>query len=74
MGRILKTRRYRRLQVDDLQKLRVAWRRAAPFVITADFNPAVRQLDELALRSRLRVDERQLLLFEAADTAASGEL
>lgn len=74
VGKILKVRRHRRLHIADLQKLRVAWRRAAPFVVTADYNPEVRRLDDLQLRSRLIVRERQLNLFDAASSAATGEL
>ena len=72
--RILKARRYRRLDTEHLQKLRVAWRRAAPFVITGDQNTAVRRLDDLQLRSSFRSPSRQLTLFEAGDSAFSGEL
>jgi hypothetical protein len=60
--------------VHDLKKLRVAWNRAAPFVVTADYNSAVRQLDDLQLRARLGGGRRQLLLFDAAASAATGEL
>jgi len=74
VGRILKTRRYRQLQIEDLKKLRVAWRRAAAFVITADYNPALQRIDDLHLRSQLGNQSRQLLLFEAGNAAANGEL
>ena len=74
VGRILKTRRYRALAISDLQKLRVAWKRAAPFVVTADHNPALRLLDGLHLKTQLRVRSKQLLLFEAATSAVVGEL
>jgi hypothetical protein len=52
----------------------VAWKRTAPFVLTADFNPAVRKLDDLQLRLQLQHRERQLLLFDAASSALSGEV
>jgi putative DNA modification/repair radical SAM protein len=74
VSQILRTRRYKRLHVHDLKKLRVAWNRAAPFVVTADYNSAVRQLDDLQLRARLGGGRRQLLLFDAAASAVTGEL
>lgn len=74
VDRILSLRRYHQLRISDLKKLRVAWNRAAPFIQTADHNPGLRQLDDLALRDRFRPKERQLLLFDAADSAQTGEL
>jgi putative DNA modification/repair radical SAM protein len=74
VGRILQTRRYKRLRISDLQKLRVAWKRAAPFIVAVDYNPALRLLDDLQLRSRVGVREKQLQLFEAAGSAMTGEL
>jgi putative DNA modification/repair radical SAM protein len=71
---ILTLRRHRRLRIVDLKRLRVAWNRAAPFVVAADHNPSLKHLDELALRERFRPRERQLLLFDAAASAASGEV
>ncbi|HET6422325.1 MAG TPA: putative DNA modification/repair radical SAM protein [Planctomycetaceae bacterium] len=72
--RILSSRRFGRLSIHDLQKLRVSWKRAAPFVIAADHNPALRQLDEVALRARFKPPQQQLLLFDAAQTSRDGEL
>ncbi len=72
--KMLRTRRHRRLQVCDMRKLGVAWKRTAPFVLTADFNPAVRKLDDLQLRLQLQHRERQLLLFDAASSALNGEV
>lgn len=62
--RILKIRRYRRLASTDLRKLRVAWKRAAPFVIAADHNPELQFLDSLQLRERIASPDRQLVLFD----------
>ncbi len=61
--RIVKIRRWHRLTVADLLKLRVAVKRALPFVITADRNPEVLRLDAEGLRARLTAG-RQLSLFE----------
>lgn len=64
--RILKIRRHRALRLDDLAKLRVALDRARCFILTADHNPSVLQLDA----ARLPVPE-QLPLFAAT---VQGEL
>ena len=51
--RILQARRWRRLRMADLAALRVATRRATPFVVTADHTPAARLLEAEDLRGRL---------------------
>lgn len=72
VAKILASRRHRKLRVQDLQRLRVAWKRAKAFVVTADHTPA-KLLDDPLLPQRVK-PVQQLLLFEAADSAASGEL
>lgn len=74
VNRIISSRRFGRLRVCDLQKLRVSWKRAAPFVIAADHNPALQQLDLQSLRQRLQPKQQQLLLFDAVQSARDGEL
>ena len=72
--RILQIRRYRALTLADLAKLKVAVKRAAYFITTADGNPAVRQIDTVKLPQKFVPPVQQLALFEAADIARSGEL
>lgn len=74
VGRILQIRRHGRLRVADLRKLKIAWKRASPFIVALDHNPTVRRLDAQNLRDRFLVKERQLTLFDAATTATTGEL
>lgn len=74
VGKILTLRRHQRIRTADLKRLRVAWSRAAPFVVTNDHNPALRDLDGKHLERRAATPAKQLLLFEAADSARSGEL
>lgn len=75
VDRILKIRRYRKLRNADLKKLRVVWKRTAAFVLTADHNPATRQLDDDQLRQQFRPPPRQLLLFDdAGQSALTGEV
>lgn len=47
--RILAIRKHHRLAIADLRKLRVNWKSAAPFVLAADHNPALRILDSMNL-------------------------
>lgn len=74
VGRILKIRNYRRLRIADLKKLRLAWKRAAPFVIALDHNPNTQHLDEEQLRRRFLAPARQLLLFDTEQSARTGEV
>jgi putative DNA modification/repair radical SAM protein len=72
--RILKIRRYRALTLRDLGKLKIALNRARFFVVAADHNPALQELETIRLPERFEKQPRQLALFEAADIARSGEL
>lgn len=74
VDRILRIRRHHRLTVADLKKLRVAWRSAGPFVITADFNPELNHLDRLDLKKRIQPTHVQPSLFDLALSAQSGEV
>jgi len=70
--RILSVRRWRRLRMEDLSRLRIALDRALPFIIVADHSP--RGLtDAVDLRSRI-ADRSQLDLFAITRSARSGEL
>jgi predicted DNA-binding helix-hairpin-helix protein len=72
--RILQIRKYQGLRTEDLKKLRVAWNRAKVFVITADHNPALGDLDKLDLKRQVAPPTKQMMLFDAASSAASGEV
>ncbi|HEX3274621.1 MAG TPA: putative DNA modification/repair radical SAM protein [Gemmatimonadales bacterium] len=69
--RILGMRRWHRIRVGDLVRLRVPLGRALPFLIVADHTPGA-ELERLDLRSRLARRD-QLDLF-GARSARSGEL
>jgi putative DNA modification/repair radical SAM protein len=73
VDRMLRSRRWHRLTLDDLRRLRVPLRKAGPFILTASANPAARQIDSVRLPAFVAVPE-QLALFEAAQTALSGEI
>ncbi len=72
--RILRIRRYRALTLGDLGKLKISVKKAQFFIVTADANPAVRQIDVQRLPERIVPAAHQLNLFEAATTARTGEL
>jgi len=70
--RILTVRRWRRLRMDDLGRLRIALRRALPFIVVVDHSP--RGLpDALGLRERI-TNRSQLDMFAIGRSAHSGEL
>jgi putative DNA modification/repair radical SAM protein len=71
--RVVSIRRYHRLSLEDLRKLRVSLRRCRPFVITADHHPSVTILDSETLPAKTAAPQ-QLALFEAATAAVVGEI
>jgi putative DNA modification/repair radical SAM protein len=66
--RIVQIRRYRALTLADLAKLKLSVKKARFFVVTADHNPPAKQIDAVTL------PVKQLGLFDAAETARTGEL
>ncbi|MEZ0267066.1 MAG: putative DNA modification/repair radical SAM protein, partial [Phycisphaerae bacterium] len=69
IDRLLRMRRWARIRLDDLSKLRVSVKKVRPFVLTADHNPDALRIDRPDLRAR--VVDQQLNLFETATTARS---
>ena len=74
VSRILKIRRYRNLTLADLGKLKVSLKKTRYFIVTADHNPAARQIDHPGLPRKIVPPDQQLSLFETADVARTGEL
>ncbi|WP_164101848.1 putative DNA modification/repair radical SAM protein [Candidatus Laterigemmans baculatus] len=74
VDRIIKLRRHHKIATEDLKKLRVSWNRAKVFVATADHNPGLAELDKLELGKKVQPPSRQLLLFDAAASALTGEV
>ncbi|QDV06320.1 Radical SAM superfamily protein [Planctomycetes bacterium Poly30] len=73
--KILKARARRRLREVDLRQLRAPIRRVMPFIVAADtWEVAARSLDGEGLAGDVRKDGQQLLLFEAAASARSGQV
>jgi len=74
VNRILQLRRYHFIRLADLRRMRVALKRAQPFITTADHNPGVFQLDRDDLDRLTRPTRRQLFLFDPSVAAVTGEL
>ncbi len=74
VDRIVRIRRHQSIRTADLRKLRVAWKRARAFVVTSDHNPGLAELDRLDLAGRVRPATKQLMLFDAATSAVTGEV
>ncbi len=82
VDRILGARRYTRLRLADLLRLRVPMKKVLPFIIAADHSPARLGLDDDALRARFLPPPKQAELnFDAQpplagvlDSVRSGEL
>jgi predicted DNA-binding helix-hairpin-helix protein len=74
MERILSARRYTRLRLTDLIRLRLQMKKLMPFIITADHHPAKMGLDSDALRAKFLPPPKQLELnFDAPPTPAASD-
>lgn len=76
VNRIVSARRFTRIRLEDLVRLRVALNRAKWFVTTADHNPDVFRLDRADLPDLLKPKAKQLALFDSLTpvSVVSGEL
>ena len=72
--RILSIRRFRKIRLEDLVKLRVGLTKCRPFVVVADHNPDALRVDRDDLRQRVAPREQQLNLFETVASARTGEV
>ena len=63
VDKIVTARRHTRLRLDDVARLTSGLKRARPFLIAADYHPALGATDRLDLRARLAEPARQLSLF-----------
>jgi predicted DNA-binding helix-hairpin-helix protein len=72
--RILSIRRFHKIRLEDLVKLRVSLTKCRPFVVVADHNADALRVDREDLRQRVAPANQQLELFSAATSAKSGDL
>jgi predicted DNA-binding helix-hairpin-helix protein len=73
VDRIISSRRWRRLRLEDLSRLRISLRRALPFIVVDDHTPTGLGLDAINLRDRI-APVRQLDLFALERSALTGQL
>jgi predicted DNA-binding helix-hairpin-helix protein len=75
VDRILGARRYTKLRLADLLRLRLPMKKVLPFIIAADHTPARLGLDDETLRARFLPPPRQAELdFGAPPLPAAGDL
>ena len=72
--RMVRIRRYRKLTLADLAKLKISVKKSQYFIVAADHNPSVHEIDSQKLPQKFEVASQQLGLFEAAEVARTGEL
>ena len=77
VDKLIATRRWHALRLQDLAQLRVSLRKVRPFIETADHTPRSAELDDPNLRSRFAPPPEQMELFSAAEpelSVTTGEL
>ncbi|MCC9658621.1 putative DNA modification/repair radical SAM protein [Rhodopirellula halodulae] len=72
--RILRTRRHHAIRDEDLVRIGIVYKKARPFLITADRHAEPLTLDSVGLRDRLKPKNVQLSLFDALESAATGQV
>jgi putative DNA modification/repair radical SAM protein len=73
--KIIETRRFRKLRLEDLGKMHVQLNRIKYFITAADFSPALKKLESVNLSDFVKAETtEQLELFSAAQSAVSGEV
>jgi predicted DNA-binding helix-hairpin-helix protein len=73
VARILQVRRWHKLRLEDLPRLRLSLKKTLPFVVTADHNPANLALDREQFARTVVPANRQLDLFHASTSAVTGQ-
>ncbi len=74
VDRLIKIRRFHKITLADLGKLRISLKKVKPFVITSDYNPDAHLIDRDDLRERIVRPYEQLNLFETLQSAVTGEV
>ena len=74
VDKILATRKFQKIRLTDLSKMRVHLDKIRPFVVTADYTPPLTQLDSLHLANTFRPEVHvQLDFFSALPVSVTGE-
>ncbi len=74
VDRILSARRFTRLRLTDLLRLRMPMKKVLPFIIAADHTPTKLGLDSSSLRARFLPPPRQMELDFAAPASTAEDL
>jgi putative DNA modification/repair radical SAM protein len=74
VDRIIAARKHRSLGEIELKRLGVVWKRAKPFIVARGYRPPLTQIDAESFDQQFQRRERQLMLFEAQNSARSGEV
>jgi predicted DNA-binding helix-hairpin-helix protein len=74
VARILAARRYRRLRLADLLRLRIAMKKVLPFIIAADHTPTQFGLDGDDLRARFLPPPQQMDLDFGAPQSTPADI
>ncbi len=61
VDKILRIRRYHKLKLDDLTRLRISLNRAKYFIITADYKPTIKNNDLLTIENKFKANTQLLL-------------
>ena len=74
VDKILATRKFQKIRLTDLSKMRVHLEKVRPFVVTQDYNPPLTQLDSLHFAKIFRPEIHvQLDLFSSLPVSVTGE-
>lgn len=74
VDRLLRIRRWHRLRLDDLTRLRVPVKKALPFVVVADHTPHLLERQGALPNAVVAPPAQQLELFSTHESARTGEL
>jgi len=74
VARILQVRRWHKIRLEDLPRLRLSLKKVLPFVIMADYNSQTLALDRDDLAAKFSPGNRQLDLFPIDASVVNGQL
>jgi len=74
VDRILAARRFRKLSLEDLSKVGASLKKAKYFVQGKEANPFLKFVDSARLENQMKPAPAQLSLFEAIESARTGEV
>jgi predicted DNA-binding helix-hairpin-helix protein len=73
VDKLVAARRWSRIRLHDLTRLRLSLKKLLPFIETADYSPRPHELEDANLRARFVAPPDQLELFTAAGSTLTNE-